>query len=76
MRPRTVRRSSPEAPARTRLTALVTQPKRAGVGEGLLCQLYNFSSRLALPLSSFSLSSPDNGRVSVHFAPGGLSTNG
>jgi len=37
---------------------------------------YIFSSRLALPFNSFSLSSAQIGRVSVHFVPGGLSTNG
>ena len=37
---------------------------------------YNFSSRLALPFNSFSLSSAQSGRVSVHLVPGGLSTNG
>ena len=50
-------------------------PEREG-GIGPVRTRYSFSRRRALPFSSFSRSSAHSGRVLIHSAPGGFSTNG
>jgi hypothetical protein len=67
-RPALAQVSSPPGEPETSTAPITSSP--ASIGR------YSRSSRLALPFSSFSLSSAHSGNVSVHWVPGGFSANG